>query len=82
MYDMLALLDVLSPLKAVMTAVQSHSIAPWKPVIYIQKLLYWMQSISFEEGVKTPLLSARLEGLKQKEFKGNLHYCILFTCCM
>ena len=34
--DLLAIIYIISPLKAVMVVLQSHRIAPWKVVLYIQ----------------------------------------------
>ena len=56
-----------------MTAVQSHSLAPWKPLIYTERLLVWLAGVDFSRSIRTPLLSASIDALHQYEYKGS--YC-------
>ena len=73
--DLLGFIDLLSPLKAVMTALQSYSIAPWKCVSYNRKLIERLSLMNFNERSNTPNLSKHYADLEDMKFKGEKIIC-------
>ena len=67
----------MEPVRAVMTAVQSHTIAPWKPIKYITKLIERLEDIDCLTLRNMPLLAANVENIKAYEYQGEIRYFLI-----
>jgi len=65
-------LDVFSPVKTVMEALQAFALPPWKAALFIQVLIDYLESMSFITGVNVPMWSANCSKIrKEKAYKGK-----------
>ena len=80
--DFLCLLDIFLPLQVVMEAIQSYSVAAWKVVLWLEKLLDFYSCLDFRTLVGCPLLSASKQELEEKSFQDYvyLRYKVLIIC--
>ena len=69
-HELLVMLDIFIPIKHVMEAVQSCTVAGWKIVIYLEALLAHLERLHIVDQVNTPLLRKHLQDVKELRFKG------------
>ena len=77
MINLLAMLDLFLPIKAVMTALQSYAVPPSKSAKFIPALINHLNEMSFSLHRKTPFFSQHINEVTNFSFKGK--YSI--SCC-
>ena len=70
MYDLLCILDIMMPLREVMVALQSTTIAPWKAPLYMDRLIEHYERMQFRSMERTPMLAESYESLQNSRFQG------------
>ena len=68
--DLLLMLDVFTPIRKTMEAVQSASAAPWKPALYIRRLINHLKTVDVADLQNVPLFSSHIHDVRELKFKG------------
>ena len=82
--DLMAMLDIFLPLKTVMEAVQSVSTPAWKIVLYLNKLLNYLRSMSYSPlNEYAKMTHQHFKSIEERKFKGknNCSFIISHLTC-